>query len=83
MYDIAEWLACNMHEIAYNVLYEKGPINDKYTQLRQQHDVEGKPFLFQVCKTLLNHMNTGMIEENGIDAYNFYNIHFQMNHLSK
>ena len=48
VYDIAEWLAHNMHEIAYNVLYEEGPINDKYKQLRKEHDVEGKPFLFQV-----------------------------------
>lgn len=49
--DLAKWLAQEMNSIAYSCLYEKGPIFDKYQELRKKHSTPEKPFLFQVIYT--------------------------------
>ena len=37
-----------MNKIAYNTLYEPGPIFDMYENLRKKYSTPDKPFLFQV-----------------------------------
>ena len=49
---MAGWLAAEMEKIAYEALYEKGPVSDKYEELKKKHNVPGKPFLFQVSHFL-------------------------------
>ena len=60
--ELAKWLAKEMNSIAYSCLYEKGPIFDKYQELRKKHSTPEKPFLFQViyiatltCSTITIH----------------------------
>ena len=45
---LAEWLASEMDKMTYDCFYEKGPISDKYNELREKFSVPGKPFLCQV-----------------------------------
>ena len=45
---LAKWLAEKLNSVAYSCLYEKGPIFDKYQELKKKHSTPDKPFLFQV-----------------------------------
>ena len=45
---LAKWLAEKMNSVAYSCLYEKGPIFDKYQELKKKYSTPDKPFLFQV-----------------------------------
>lgn len=49
--EIAEWLAKNMFDLTYDVLY-KTPLADTYKDLREKFHVDGKPFLWQVRRML-------------------------------
>ena len=40
-----------MEDLAYECLYEEGPLLEQYKVLQERHTVDKeKPFLFQVCR---------------------------------